>query len=410
MDRLSGECIFSNLGKMVYGPGKVAEVGNELARLGGDRAILVTGRSLGKSPLLDRVKQAMGHRCVGVFQGIIQHGAEDSAEALAAQMRRLDADSVVSFGGSSASDTAKVAVAAVLSGRRVEDMATMELFDIVELGEVTRRIPHVCLPTTLSAGEYTPGGGATDRQGLKGAVMNPVLQIDVIINDPELSVDTSDELWTSTGIRALDHIVEAFYSQHSQSFTDALAAKAAELLFEHLPASVNTEGEARIAHRGHCLTAAWLSNYAAMNTRYGVSHAVGHKMGPMWNVPHGITSCVSLPFAMRFMATHHPERFEKLAAALKVPFDAAEPRTSAAGCIARVEGLIASLGLPRSISALGIPKDEIDRVTSHIRYEINLLDTVGRPVTDAEVSELLNQMYLARNSDGAEVEPLIAHS
>lgn len=401
MDRLAGDCVFSSLGKMIYGPGKVAEVGNELDRLGGRRAILVTGKTLSRSPLLDSVRKAMGDRCVGVFDGIVQHGAEDSAEVLAAEMRRLDVDSVVSFGGSSASDTAKVAVAAVLSGRRVEDMATMELFDVVDLGEITRRIPHVCLPTTLSAGEYTPGGGATDRQGLKGAVMNPVLQIDVIINDPELSVETSDVLWASTGIRALDHIVEAFYSQHSQSFTDALAGKAAELLFEHLPASIRTEGDERIMHRGHCLTAAWLSNYAAMNTRYGVSHAVGHKMGPMWNVPHGITSCVSLPFAMRFMAQHYPERFAKLADALKVDFDAADPGSGAARCIARVESLIDSLGLPRSISALGIPKDEIDRVTSHIRYEIDLLDTVGRPVTDEEVSELLAQMYPARNSIAA---------
>ena len=231
--------------------------------------------------------------------------------------------------------------------------------------------------------------------------MNPVLQIDVIINDPELSVETSDVLWASTGIRALDHIVEAFYSQHSQSFTDALAGKAAELLFEHLPASIRTEGDERIMHRGHCLTAAWLSNYAAMNTRYRVSHAVGHKMGRMWNVPHGITSCVSLPFAMRFMAQHYPERFAKLADALKVDFDAADPGSGAARCIARVESLIDSLGLPRSISALGIPKDEIDRVTSHIRYEIDLLDTVGRPVTDEEVSELLAQMYPARNSIAA---------
>lgn len=86
--------------------------------------------------------------------------------------------------------------------------------------------------------------------------MNPRLEVSVVINDPELTVETSDELWTSTGIRALDHIVEAFYSQHSQSFTDALAAKGVELLFKHLPNSVTTSGEDRITHRGFCQTAA----------------------------------------------------------------------------------------------------------------------------------------------------------
>ena len=164
MDRLSGECQFFNLDKVIFGPGKVSALAGELDRLGGQRTIIATGRSLGKSPLLDRVRNAMGGRCVGVFTETAEHGADNSAEALAAEMRRLDADSIISFGGGSPNDTAKVAVAAVLSGRPVADMATLELFDIADLGEATREIPHITIPTTLSAGEYTPGGGATDGE------------------------------------------------------------------------------------------------------------------------------------------------------------------------------------------------------------------------------------------------------
>lgn len=403
MDRLDGECMFFGLGKVAFGPGKVNDIAAELARFGASRAVLVTGQTLAQSPLLEVVKSAMGDRCVGLFQNISAHGADDSAEMLATMMRSVDANALVSFGGSSVSDSAKVAIAAVVSGRRVEDLATLELFKIADLGPVTRKIHHICLPTTLSAGEYTPGGGATDRQGLKGAVMNPYLQVDAIINDPLLSAETSDRLWTSTGIRALDHAIEALYSQHSQSFTDALAEKAMALLIHHLPLSVTTAGDERIAHRGHCLTAAFLSNYAALNSRYGVSHAVGHKVGPMWNVPHGITSCISLPFAMTFMAHRHPDRFERIAAVLKQDFDPTNPAPGAHACAAAVGRFIDGLGLPRSLSVVGVPKDELEQVIGHVRFEIATLDAVGGKVTDQDVAALFDALYADRSDEPAKV-------
>lgn len=392
MDTLTGECHFFNLEKVIFGRGKVAVLGDELARLGGRRTIIATGRSLGASPILDRVKAAMGDRFVGVFSHTAQHGADDSAELLATEMRRLDVDSIVSLGGGSPNDTAKVAVAAVLSGRTVEDMATSDILSVVDLGPVSRDIPHIALPTTLSAGEYSYGGGATNADGIKGAVLNPRLEVRVIINDPDLTVETPDILWASTGIRALDHMVEAFYSQHAQSFTDALATRGVNLLLNHLPPSLPASEEERLGHRGHCQTAAFLSNYAAINTRYGLSHAIGHKIGPKWAIPHGVTSGISLPHAMRFMASRVPERFEGLAFALGVNFDQDTPNAGAAACIAEVEQFIDSFGLPRSLSAVGVCKDQLAEVVDDIHHEVSIMDTIGSAASKSEISELLEAM------------------
>jgi alcohol dehydrogenase len=207
-------------------------------------------------------------------------------------------------------------------------------------------------------------------------------------------VETSDTLWTSTGIRALDHIVEALYSQYGHSFTDALAVKGLHLLLRHLPSSVEDRGsDAWIAHRGHCLTAAALSNFAAFNTRYGISHAFGHKIGPKWNVPHGITSCISLPYAMRVMAELAPERFEALAGGLGIHYDPAKPREAALACALRIDAFIQSLGLPRSLEEVGVPRDELDEVAELIRDEIEWLDTAGAPVTLDIVRGMLHAMH-----------------
>ncbi len=69
MTALSGEFSFTRLEKVIFGPGKIAEIGAELERRGVRRAVVVTGKSLGASPLLARVTGAMGSRCAGVFAG-----------------------------------------------------------------------------------------------------------------------------------------------------------------------------------------------------------------------------------------------------------------------------------------------------------------------------------------------------
>lgn len=392
MDRLTGECNFFNLERVNFGPGKVSALGAELDRVGGERAIIATGNTLAASPLLEKVVDAMGPRYVGVFKDTAQHGPVSSAEALAAEMRRLGADSIVSFGGGSAIDTAKVAVAAVITGRPVAQLAAKELLVYTDLGTDPRDIPHITLPTTLSAGEFTCGGGVTDANGQKASVMHPRLEIRTVIYDPDLSVATNAPLWLSTGVRALDHVIEAFYSQHSQSFTDALAAKALDLFLAHLPGSAGPVADAWLSHRGYCQQAAWLSNYAAINTRYGLSHAVGHKIGSKWSIPHGVTSCIALPSSMRFMAARAPARFEMLAKALHMDFDLQAPEAGAMACADTIDAFIAGLGMPRTLSDFGVTRSQFGDVVNDILQEVALFDAVGFKVSEREIESLLETM------------------
>jgi alcohol dehydrogenase class IV len=88
-------------------------------------------------------------------------------------------------------------------------------------------------------------------------------------------------------MRALDHAIECAYAIRHQPISDVLAAKSISLMVKHLPASIRGDLDERVAHRGHCQFAAWYSIYGAMNTRFGLSHLLGHQIGPRWNVPHG---------------------------------------------------------------------------------------------------------------------------
>jgi alcohol dehydrogenase len=391
----AGEFSFTRLEKVIFGAGSVAKIGHELDRRGLVRAMVVTGRSLGASSLLDRVTDALGDRCVGVFKGISQHVPMQSVRALTEELRRLEADVVVSFGGGSPIDATKVAIASILNGRDMT-LAGGELDWAQAMAPRGNQsaLLHVAIPTTLSAAEYTPAGGTTDEATrVKRGVLDARLQPALIINDPNLTLATPDWLWVATGMRALDHAVEAIYSTRHQLFTDALAAKAIRLLFAHLPGSIRSTGDEQLAHRGYCQMAAWFSLYGAINVRLGISHALGHKIGPTWNVPHGVTSCITLPHGMRFMAGIAPERFEPIAEALGVGFDPANPKPAALTCADRVAAFIAGFEVPNSLRKAGVKREEVARIVKPVQEEVNFAGVVDRPVTVDEIAALLDAAY-----------------
>ena len=392
MSAPEGEFLFTRLEKVVFGPGKIAELGAELERRGCSRAVVVTGKSLGASSLLDRVTGAMAGRCAGIFAGAAQHVPSETVRDLTRELERLDADAVVSFGGGSPIDTAKVAAASVMNGRDMtREAGELRLERAFGAQPAGAEILHIAVPTTLSAGEYTPGGGATDEASrIKRATLDPRLQPKVVINDPELTLATPEWLWASTGMRALDHAVEAAYSIRRQPFVDALAAKAIRLLTDHLPASLTAEGDERIGHRGNCQIAAWCSLFGGFNTGLGVSHAMGHQIGPTWDVPHGVTSCITLPHAMRFMAGVAPDRFGTIAEGLGVTFDPANPEPGARACAERVAAFVAGLPVPRTLSEVGVGHHELPGIAEAVRDEIELFDVLGRPVSLDEVRALLD--------------------
>src|ERR1700730_13460977 len=158
------EFTFTRLERIAFGPGKITTLGAELERMGATRALVVTGKTLGASPLLERVTAAMGPHCAGVFAGVGQHVPASSVRALVAEAERVGADALVAFGGGSPIDACKVAAASLLPRRdRPPVAARIAVGGASRAGGAGREIRLVAVPTTLSAGEFTPGGGVTDE-------------------------------------------------------------------------------------------------------------------------------------------------------------------------------------------------------------------------------------------------------
>ena len=377
MDPQSGEYVLTQLERVVFGAGSVSRLGEEVERLGASRAVVVTGRTLGASPLLDRVTGALGGRCVHVFKDTRQHVPAQAVADLAHALAAHRADCVVSFGGGSPIDSGKAAVYRLLEAPASTNGAA--------------RLRHVAVPTTLSAGEFTAVAGITDeRTRVKEAIVDPRLAPEIVLLDPELSVATPQWLWAASGMRAVDHAVETLYATHRHPVSEAQAAHGLATLVAHLPRSLDPSA---LTDRLQCQTAAWMSVQGIAYAGLGLSHALGHQIGPRWNVAHGITSCITLPHAMHAVARRVPERFATMAAALGVAFDAGDPLPGARACAEAVAELVSRLGLPARLSDVGVPREELDPVARVVYDVMTHHPRAGLEVSLEEVVAVLVAAY-----------------
>ena len=348
------EYAFQPRQRVISGIGSLARIPVSLEKLGKRRAFILTGNSLAtKTDLVSRLEGILGETWAGTFSGCRQHAPGSTVDAATSQAQAARPDVLVSFGGGSPIDTAKIVAHRLLGERSRDDL------------------PQIAIPTTLSAAEFTSGAGTTDEATReKHAVVDPRGMPKVVILDPEATVETPETLWASTGIKALDHAVEALWSPRAHPVTDTLAVEAIGRLNANLKASLDrTNLEARL----ECQLAAWLSIFGAANVGMRLSHPLGHQIGARWDVPHGVTSCIVLPAVMRFLAPTTESAQVRIARA----FGRDDPARPAESAAAAVESLIASLGVPTRLSEAGAIREELPAVAAAVAREL-----ISRKVSD----------------------------
>ena len=335
----AGSFNYANPRAIHWGAGSLAQLAPELNRLQVTRVALVTARSLvAEEKLIGRVLGAMGTVEVPATEVISQHAPTSEIEAAIAHATEIGVDGIVSFGGGSPIDAAKM-IAVRLADRH---------------GLAYRGLPHIAIPTTLSTAELAGGAGYTDATGDKAGMRDVRLLLDSVIYDAELTLATPLALWLSTGIRALDHAVEGFLAEGSHPFSDVMALEAIRRLFATLPRAKAAPSD--LAVRTENQLAAWFSYTLPGPSASGLSHLMGKQIGARHHIPHGVTSCLLMPHVMRYMERTKPDRMAILAEATGSRKDAAVD----------VRGLIALLGLPQHIAQYGIGERELRRAADEL--------------------------------------------
>ena len=344
MQVVSGEYSYLPIERVHFGPGSIAQLSEELDKIRSHRPFVVTGQTIAeKTRLVDTIEKASGRKLVGVFSGIKQHAPRSSINGAISEVEKARADSLISLGGGSPIDSTKIAVK--------------------ELSEnfVKPIIPHLAIPTTLSAAEFSHSAGMTDDTSKrKTGTRDRRLVPRFIFLDPKITVDTPSWLWACTGIRSLDHAMESIYSPRRQPYVDTLALESIRLLFRNLRSSTNNPGE--IGPRLACQMAAWMSFAGVQSVGTGLSHAIGRVIGATWDIPHGITSCLTLAQVMRHEAQRHPDRLAMIAQAEGQDSKGMSQNKLAMSAAERVGALVKDLGLSKRLSDYGIKKEDLPSI------------------------------------------------
>lgn len=373
----SGTYVQTALERVVYGRPAAQAVLDEVERLGSRRAFLMVSGTLNRETSeIRKVRALLGDRFAGLNDHMPAHTPREAVVAAANQAREAEADLIVTFGGGSVTDGAKVVQICLEHG--IDTVDGLEPFRMVSNPDGSRRtgeirppkVRQISVPTTLSGGEFGQTAGCTDtRRQMKQAYSHPLLVARSVILDPAATVHTPEWLWLSTGIRAVDHAVETLCADRSDGYADGLAIQALRLLGSGLQ-RCKADGH-DLQARLDCQIGAWLSmDHNRQGIPMGASHGIGHVLGGTCNVPHGHTSCVMLPNVLRWNAGVNGEKQKRVSAALGRPGEDA----------ATVVGdFIASLGMPRSLKEVGVGPDRF-RVVAENSMHDRCIHTNPRPI------------------------------
>jgi len=366
------EYTFFPIEKVISGIGSRSRLPAQVQRLGRRRAFILTGRTLDtRTGLVRELETLLGERWVGTFAGCQPHCPSGAVEEASECARRADPDLLVGFGGGTPVTTTKLVAAALLGDRPQE------------------ALPQIALPTTLSASEFTPAGGITDEKTrVKRAHVDSRIMPRVVILDPELTLATPAWLWLSTGIKAVDHAMEALWSRRPHPLADTLALEAIRMLRRHLVESLEPGA---LEPRLRCQLAAWMSIFGMLNVGTRLSHPLGHQIGARWNVPHGITSCITLPHVMRHLAPATLDAQVRIASAWGLETGGRSPEELAGQAADALQAWIEALGVTTRLSQTAARREELPEVARAVAEELGVIG--GGGPSHSELLELLEAMW-----------------
>ena len=325
----------------LIGPGCVAEVGAEVAKLGLRKALVVTDPVLAAAGVTSRVTDSLAAAGVpfALYDRVQPNPTVRNVEEGLETLRREGCDFLVSVGGGSPQDTASAISILATNGGKVQDYEGI-------FKSSRRGLPVVAVNTTAgTAAEVTINYVITDEERkVKMVCVDPNSLAVMAVNDPELMVGKPAGLTAATGMDALTHAVEAYVTKGAYELSDHLALKSVELIGRNLRRAV-AQGDDLAARSGM----AWGSFVAGLsfsNCGLGIVHSLAHQLGSEYDLPHGVANAILLPFVMEYNADACPEKFRDVAAALGRDVTGLSPQEGAEAAVEAVKGLSRDVGIP----------------------------------------------------------------
>ena len=343
-----------NPGRVVFGPGSIKKLPEEVKRLGlKSPLLLTTPQQVDQGQQLHDILTAASIEPAGTYTNATMHTPSHITEEAMTFLKSKSADCVVSIGGGSTIGLGKAI-------------------------SIRTGLPHICIPTTYAGSEMTPILGET-QEGKKTTRSDPKILPGTVIYDVDLTMTLPVSLSATSGVNAIAHAVEALYAKNKNPIITLLALDGTRALAESLPVIVNDSKNQ--AAREKAQYGAWLCGTCLGSSAMALHHKLCHTLGGSFNLPHAETHTIVLPHAISYNAPAIPEAMERLATALP---------DSQGDATKGLNVLLEKLKVKRALKDFGMKEEDIDKAT-----EIALSNQYPnpRPLEKGPIRELIRRAW-----------------
>jgi len=339
--------------KIVFGEDSL----EQLSSIEGKRVLLVTDPIVSKLGMVEVVRNELMKepRAVEVFDQVEAEPSFENVEKVAAAMRRFQPDLIVALGGGSCIDAAKGAW--VLYER--PDLALDAVSPLTKL-DLRKKARLVAIPTTAGTGsDATWVAVLTDRsQNMKlDYFSSRELVPDYSILNPEFLLKLPKQTTAYTGLDAIDQAIEAYVNQWRNDFSDGLALRSIQILFEYLPKAFDIPDD--MYARQKTQNAATMSGLAFSNSQVGLAHATGHALGAIFHMAHGLAVGISNPYVIQFSSRDAAQLYSDIAHVVGIKEESAQKATDM--LVESIKRLMVHLKTPLSLREAGISQSAFEQ-------------------------------------------------
>ncbi|MHB1134825.1 MAG: iron-containing alcohol dehydrogenase family protein [Chloroflexota bacterium] len=371
---------------IVSGAGVAGQAGEQLAKMGAKRVLVVTDPVIAKTPHLKTVTDSLARAGLAyeVFARVEPDPSIDVVESNAAEVAGGNYDAFVALGGGSSIDVAKGLRLLAQFGGKLRDYAPGDKVP----GDI--KAPLLAISTTAGTGSQVSYGAvfSDNARGTKFAVVSPKMAPTLALNDPVTNAGAPAKVTGASGMDALAHAVEAYISKQANPIADIWSLEAIKIIGAALPKAMADLND--LEARDQMLMASTIAIVPASICGLGADHAVAMPLCSLLHLPHGLVVGTMLAAVMEYNLDASTERLATVAAALGVETEGLSKSEAAARGVARVRELSRLSQLPTGMQAVGLEESLIDKVAG-LTMESFQVNFNPRQMSAASVAEMLRK-------------------
>jgi alcohol dehydrogenase len=375
--------------KIFHGEGSLHKLQDILSELNIESVFLLTDPILKDLGVIQPVLQILDEQNIKVHlvTNVVPEPPLEVGNQVIEEIRKSRTELVIGIGGGSALDLAKAAAVLVENEGLVEDYLNLSGGKKF----IKKGLPKVLIPTTSGTGAEVTDISVFSLEDSKDVITHEYLLADYAIVDPTLTYTLPPRVTAASGIDAFTHAVEAFTSINATPLTDTLALEAMQRIVGNIRNAV-WNGQNKAAREQMSL-GSLLAGLSFFNAGVAGVHALAYPLGGLFKIPHGESNAVLLPYVYDHIWPACLEKMVRVAEVFNLPTFGKNDREIANLVIRSLLELVQEVGLPTTLSAYNIQRDDLTRLAENGVKQRRLLTRSPKPLNLESIEQIYINAY-----------------